>query len=105
MIDIPEAVRGAVHLLLWWRFAFLFFFLISFTLKGVRKIYCGNWFLETLLSLEFISTTPVLGDFLRAAVISKNPRPCKLELLVNLFGQVVVTGNVYKQFLKFISGS
>ena len=71
----------------------------------MRKIYCGNWFLETLLYLEFISTTPTLGDFLRAAVINKNPRPSELEVLVSLFGQVVVTGNVYRHFLKFISGS
>ena len=62
----------------------------------MRKIYCRNWFLETLLYLEFISTTPTLGDFLRAAVINKNPRPCELEVLVSLFGQVVVTGNVYR---------
>ena len=73
----------------------------------MRKIYCGNWFLETLLYLEFISTTPTLGDFLRAAVINKNPRPCELEVLVSLFGQVVVAGNVYRRlhFLKHISGS
>ena len=79
--------------------------LISFTLKGVRKFYCGNWFLETLLYLEFISATPALGDFLRASVINKNPRPCEFEVLVSLFGQAIVAGNVYRHFLKFISGS
>ena len=95
-----------VHLLLWWRFAFVCLF-VSFTLKGVRKIYCGNWLLETLLCLEFISGIPTLGDFLRAAVINRNPRPCELEVLVSLFGQVVVTGSVYRRlrFLKHISDS
>ena len=29
----------------------LFVFLVSFTWKGVRKIYCGNWLHETLLCL------------------------------------------------------
>ena len=104
MIGVPAAIRDAVHLLLWWRFAFFSPF-VSFTLKGVKEIYCGSWLLETLLCLEFISTTPALGDFLRAAVLNKNPRPCELEVLVSLFGQVVVTGNVYRHFLKFISGS
>ena len=95
-----------VHLLLWWRFAFVCLF-VSFTLKGVRKIYCGNWLLETLLCLEFISGIPTLGDFLRAAVINRNPRPCELEVLVSLFGQVVVTESVYRRlrFLKHISDS
>ena len=72
----------------------------------MKKIYCGNWLLETLLCLEFISAIPTLGDFLRAAV-NRNPRPCELEVLVSLFGQVVVTGSVYRQlrFLKHISDS
>ena len=88
-----------MYLLLWWRFALVLFlfFLVSFKLKGVGKIYSGNRLLETLLCLQFISATPTLGDFLRAAVINRNPRPCKLEVLVSLFGQVVVTGNVYRQ--------
>ena len=85
----------------------LVFPLVSFTLKGVKKIYCGNWLLETLLHLQFISLTPTLGDFLRAAVIDRNPRPCELEVMVSLFDQVVVTGNVYRRlhFLKHVSGS
>ena len=96
MIGVPAAIRDAVHLLLWWRFAL-----------GVSKIYCGNWLLETLLHLQFISPTPTLGDFLRAAVIDRNPRLCELEVLVSLFDQVVVTGNVYRRlhFLKHVSGS
>ena len=71
------------------------------------KFYSGNQLLETLMCLQFISATPTLGDFLRAAVINRNHTPCKLEVLVSLFGQVVVTGNVYRQlhFLKHISGS
>ena len=73
----------------------------------MKKIYCGNWLLETLLHLQFISPTPTLGDFLRAAVIDRNPRLCELEVLVSLFDQVVVTGNVYRRlhFLKHVSGS
>ena len=60
LIGVPAAVRDAVHLFLWWGFAFLKFFLVSFTLKGVRKIY---WLLETLSCLEFISATPHPGSF------------------------------------------
>ena len=73
----------------------------------MKKIYCGSWLLETLLCLEFISGIPTLGDFLRAAVIDRNPRLCELEVLVSLFDQVVVTGNVYRRlhFLKHVSGS
>ena len=93
MIGVPAAVRDAVHLFLWWGFAFLIFFIVSFTLKGVRKIY---WLLETLLCLEFISGIPTLGDFLRAAVINRNPRPLELEVLVSLFDPIVATGNVYR---------
>ena len=106
-MGIPAAIRGAAHLLLWCSFALFFFFLVSFILKDVRKIYWGNWLFETLLCLEFISAIPALGDFLRAAVINRNPRLCELEVLVSLFGQVVVTGNVYRRlhFLKHISGS
>ena len=72
MIGVPAAIRDAVHLLLWWRFAFFSPF-VSFTLKGVKEIYCGSWLLETLLCLEFISSIPALGDFLRAAVINRTP--------------------------------
>ena len=36
LIGIPAAIRDAVHLLLWWRFAFVFSCFL------VRKIYCGN---------------------------------------------------------------
>ena len=61
------------------------------------KFYSGNQLLETLMCLQFISATPTLGDFLRAAVLNKNPRPCELEVLVSLFGQVVVTGNIYRR--------
>ena len=50
LIGILAAIRDAVHLLLWWRFTF-FFFLVSFTLKSVRKIYCGHCLLEILLCL------------------------------------------------------
>ena len=74
-----------------------FFFIVSFTLKGVGKFYSGNQLLETLMCLQFISATPTLGDFLRAAVINRNHTPCKLEVLVSLFGQVVVTGNIYRR--------
>ena len=101
LIGVPAAIRDAVHLLLGWRFAFVFSCFL------VRKIYCGNWLLETLLCLKFISATPTLGDFLWAAVINRNPRACELEVLVSLSGQVVVTGNFYRwlHFLKHISGS
>ena len=78
-------------------FLFVFVFLVSFTLKGVGKFYSGNQLLETLMCLQFISATPTLGDFLRAAVINRNHMPCKLEVLVSLFGQVVVTGNIYRR--------
>ena len=73
----------------------------------MRKIDLRNWLLESLLCLEFISATPALGGFLRATVINRNPRPCELEVLVSLLGQVEVTGNVYRQlhFLKHISDS
>ena len=92
LIGIPAALG---------RFAFVFSCFL------VRKIYCGNWLLETLLCLKFISATPTLGDFLWAVVINRNPRACELEVLVSLSGQVVVTGNVYRRlhFLKHISGS
>ena len=67
----------------------------------MRKIYWGNWLFETLLCLEFISAIPALGDFLRAAVINRNARACELEVLVSLFGQVVVLGNVYRRLALF----
>ena len=77
MIGIPAAIRDAVYLLLWVEVCFLSFFLSfflgSFILKCVKKIYCGNWLLETLLCLEFISSIPAVGDFLRAAVINRTP--------------------------------
>ena len=69
-----------------------FFSLVSFALKCVRKVYCGDWFLEPLLCLEFISAVPIL-DFLRAAVTNRNPRPGEGEVLGSLLGRVVVTGN------------
>ena len=86
----------------------LLFFLVSLWGKFTVAIdffffflFC-NWLLETLLCLKFISATPALGDFLWAAVINRNPRACELEVLVSLFGQVVVIGNVYRRlhFLK-----
>ena len=67
----------------------------------------GSRLPENRLCLEFISLESAAGHFLRATVINRNPRPCELEVLVSLLGQVEVTGNVYRQlhFLKHISDS
>ena len=76
---------------------FFFFFPVSFTLKGVKKIYCGNWLLETLLCLEFISSIPAVGDFLRAAVINRTPGLVnqRSASLVKLQFQEMFTGDLH----------
>ena len=86
----------------------LFFFFPCFLyVKGCEENLL--WQLASWSSVVFVIyfCKPTLGDFLRAAVINRNPRLCELEVLVSLFGQVVVTGNVYRRlrFLKHISGS
>ena len=83
MTGIPAAIRDAVHLLLWWRFVFVVSFFILF-IKG-----CEENLPETIGFLKDGGVWNLwlcLGDFLRAAVINRNPRPCEIEMLVSLFG-------------------
>ena len=70
LIGIPTAVRDAEHLVLWWRFDLVLFF-VFFSLKDVRTIYLWKLASWSWLVLEYISPIPAPEHFLRAAVISR----------------------------------